>query len=219
MDRFSLVMTRSITSDIVRACSADLGVAAAIVPNPLSTTPQTTAATLRIFFLLSKPSGIQFARAPEIHWLTIALCRLELDLLRRMHGGIVEPVTQTADDPVYLNAPVCQEYHVQNNVTFDLQTAPLRRILRTRLFQDVHRRRGAFAVRRSLLRRFSGYCLVREAAGLYGALLGARWRSRDAVAEARARHRTANSFIAPGSVAIAGTARQRGGARRFTFVA
>src|SRR6266699_3865771 len=65
MTRFSLVITRSITSAMVRAgtWACGPGVARATAPDPLSNTPQTTAATLRIFPLLSRPGGTRFSRA------------------------------------------------------------------------------------------------------------------------------------------------------------
>ena len=121
-------------------------------------------------------------------------------------------MTQTANDPVNLNAPVCQKYHIDDNVTFNLQAAPFRRVLRTRFFQNVHRRRGAFGARRSFLGRFRGYGLVREAAGLHRAGLLAGRRSCGSIAEACACHRPANSFSASGAVTVAISAREGGGA-------
>src|SRR5215469_5034762 len=207
MARFSLVITRSITSAMVRAgtCPPGLGLARATVPNPLSNTPHTTTAPLCMFSLPSVGQAELNSHAcREIDWLALALCRFELDLLRRPLGGLIESMTQTADDPLYLNAPVREKDHVQNYVAFDFQTAPFRSILRMQFFQNVYRRGGAFVVRRFFLRRFGYYRFIREAALMNGAFFRRAWgRIRNSVAETRARHGAANSFGASRAVTIA----------------
>src|SRR5229473_2297120 len=54
----------------------------------------------------------------KIHSLTFPFCGLELDLLRRASCRFIETMAQTAYHPVYLNAAVCQEYHLKDNVAF-----------------------------------------------------------------------------------------------------
>src|SRR6266704_3678587 len=95
--RFSLVMTRSMTSSMVRGWSAGL----------------------RIFSL---PSVRQTEFNPharrKIRRLAFAPCRLEFNLLRRASRGFIETMAQTAHDAVYLDGAVRQEHHFKNNVTF-----------------------------------------------------------------------------------------------------
>src|ERR1700682_937743 len=211
--RFSLVITRSMTSSMVRGLSAGLGASvAAMAPTPLKIRMKIVVTTLRIFSLpsisISQTEFNSHARR-EIHRLTFAPCRLELDLLRCASCCFIETVAQPAYDPVHLDAAVRQEHHLDNNVTFYFQTAPFRGVLRMRFFQDINRRRGAFG-RRFLLGRLGRDRLVREAGGLQRAALGAWRRIRRAVTEARARHRAANSFIAAGSVTVSRSTRQCG---------
>src|SRR5215472_8250942 len=216
MARFSLVITRSITSAMVRAgtCSSGLGVASATVPNPVSNTLHTTAAPLCIFSPSVGQAEFYSHARREIYGLALAFCRFELDLLCRPLGGLVEPVTQTANDRVYLNAPVREKDHVQNYVAFDFQTASFRSVLRMRFFQNVYRRRGAFAVRGFFLRRFGYYRFIREAALMNRTLFRRAWgRIRNSVAETRARHGAANSFGSSRAVAIAFSTGQCRGAQ------
>src|SRR6266478_4607950 len=211
--RFSFVITRSITSLMVLACSAGTGAAVAVrAPSPLKIRTKIVVATLRIFSLpsVSQTEFNSHARG-EIHKLAFPFCGLEFDLLRRASRCFIETMAQTAYHPVHLNAAVCQEYHLKNNVTFYLQTTPLCRVLRMRFFQYVNRRRGAFAGRRFLLRRFRGsHRLIREAGGLQRAALGGWWRNRRAIAKAGARYRASNSFGSARAVAVPRSTRQRG---------
>src|SRR2546428_572506 len=134
--RFSLVITRSMTSSMVRGLSAGLGASvAAMVPSPLKIRTKIVVATLHIFSLpsVSQTEFNSHARR-EIHRLAFPFCRLELDLLRRASCCFIETMAQTAYYPVHLNTAVCQEYHFENNVTFYSQTTPLRRVLRTWFF-------------------------------------------------------------------------------------
>ena len=117
-------------------------------------------------------------------------------------------MTQAAKDPVYLNAPIRQKDHVQNYVAFDFKTAPFRRIDRMRFFQNVHRRCGVFAARDFFLGRFRDYGFIREAALMNRALFRAGGRIRNSVAETRARHGAANSFVSSRAVAVAGSTGQ-----------
>src|SRR5467141_2709056 len=208
--RFSLVITRSMTSSMVRGLSAGLGASvAAMVPTPLKIRTKIVVATLRIFSLPSvSQTEFNSHASREIHRLALASRRLELDLLRGASRCFIETVAQTSYHSVHLDAAVRQEYHIENHVTFYFQAAPFRGVLRTRLLQDVHSRRGAFG-RRFLLRRLRDG-LIREAGGLQRAALGAWRRIRRAVTEARARHRAENSFIAARSVAVSRSTRQCG---------
>src|SRR6266568_3588800 len=90
----------------------------------------------------------------EIHRLTLAFCRLEFDLLRCASCCFIQTVAQTAYHAVHLNAAAREEYHLENNVTFDLQSTPFRGVLRTWFVQDVNRRCSTFGGRGSLLGRF-----------------------------------------------------------------
>src|SRR5467141_4117715 len=188
--RFSLVITRSMTSSMVRGLSAGLGASvAAMVPTPLKIRTKIVVATLRIFSLPSvSQTEFNSYASREIHRLAFASRRLELDLLRRASRCFIENVAQTTYHSVHLDAAVRQEYHIENHVTFYFQTTPFRGVLRTRLLQDVNSRRGAFAARRFLLRRL-GDCLIREAGGL---------------------QRAADSFVAAGAIAVSRTTRQSG---------
>src|SRR5882762_8526434 len=208
--RFSLVITRSMTSSMVRGLSAGLGASvAAMVPTPLKIRTKIVVATLRIFSLPSvSQTEFNSHASREIHRLALASRRLELDLLRGASRCFIETVAQTTYHSVYLDAAVRQEYHIENHVTFYFQAAPFRGVLRTRLLQDVHSRRGAFG-RRFLLRRLRDG-LIREAGGLQRAALGAWRRIRRAVTEPRARHRAADSFVAAGAVAVSRPTRQSG---------
>src|SRR6266849_3723739 len=145
--RFSLVITRSMTSSMVRGLSDGLGASvAAMVPSPLKIRTKIVVATLRIFSLpsVSQTEFNSHARR-EIHRLAFAPCRLELDLLRCASCCFIETMAQTAYNPVHLNAAVRQENHFENNVPFYFQTTPFRGVLRTRFVQDINRRRRAFA--------------------------------------------------------------------------
>src|ERR1700694_4584925 len=124
-----------------------------MVPTPLKIKTKIVIATLRIFSLpsISQTEFNSHARR-EIHRLTFAPCRLELDLLRCASCCFIETVAQTAYDSVHLDAAVRQEHHLDYNVTFYFQTTPFRGVLRMRFFQDVKRRRGALG-RRFLLGR------------------------------------------------------------------
>src|SRR5216684_3793686 len=181
--RFSLVITRSMTSSMVRGLSAGLGASVAVsVPSPLKIRTKIVVATLRIFSLpsVSQTEFNSHARR-EIHRLALASCRLEPDLLRRASCCFIEPVAQTAYDSVHLDGAVREEYHLENDVTFYFQTTPFRGVLGTWFFQDVNRRRGAFAGRRFLLWRLGRDRLIREAGGLQcAALAAAWWRNRRA---------------------------------------
>src|SRR5712692_7990377 len=184
--RFSLVITRSMTSSMVRGLSAGFGASvAAMAPTPLKIRTKILVATLRIFSLPSvSQTEFNSHASRKIHWLALAFCRLELDLLCCTSCCFIETVAQTAYDSVYLNSAVCQEYHFQNNVTFYFQTASFRGVLRTWFIQDVDRRCGSFAGRRFLLGRLSRHCLIRETCALQrSALAAACRRIRYAVSE------------------------------------
>src|SRR2546428_12286263 len=88
--RFSLVMTRSITSSMVRGWSAGLGAAAAVAPSPLNARTRTVVAALRIFSL---PSVRQTEFNPharrKIHRLGFALWRLGFYFFRRASRGLL----------------------------------------------------------------------------------------------------------------------------------
>src|SRR6266853_2106931 len=151
--RFSLVITRSITSSMVRGWSAGLGAAvvAALLTPPTIRTKINTAA-LRIFSLPSiRQTEFNSHARRKIHWLAFPFCRLEFDLLRCASCCFIQTMAETADYPVHLNAAVCKEYHLQNNVTFYSQSTPFRGVLRARFFQYVNRRRRAFAADRFFL--------------------------------------------------------------------
>src|SRR6202795_3090820 len=212
--RFSLVITRSMTSSMVRGLSAGLGASvAAMAPTPLKIRMKIVVTTLRIFSLpsisISQTEFNSHARR-KIHRLTFAPCRLELDLLCCASCCFIKTMAETTHNPVHLNASVRQEYHLENNVAFNSQSTPFRGVLRTRFFQNVNRGRGAFTVRRSLLGRLGRHRLIRESGGLQRAALAAWRRIRRAVAETSARHRAAYSFVAAGSVAISRSTRQCG---------
>src|ERR1700676_2096871 len=210
--RFSLVITRSMTSSMVRGLSAGLGASvAAMVPTPLKIRTKIVVATLRIFSLPSvSQTEFNSHASREIHRLTFASRRLELDLLRCASRCFIETVAQTTYHSVHLDAAVRQEYHIENHVTFYFQTTPFRGVLRTRFLQDVNSRRGVFAARRFLLRCLGRGCLIREPCRLQRTALGAWRRIRRAVTEPGARHRAADSFITAGAVAVSRPTRQSG---------
>src|SRR3984893_1939379 len=209
--RFSLVITWSMTSSMVRGLSTGLGASvAAMAPTPLKIRTKIVVVILRIFSLPSvSQTEFNSHASREIHRLAFASRRLELDLLRGASRCFIETVAQTTYHSVHLDAAVRQEYHIENHVTFYFQTTPFRGVLRTRFLQDVNSRRGAFAARRFLLRRLGG-CLIREAGGLQRAALGAWRRIRRAVTEPGARHRAADSLVAAGAVAVSRPTRQSG---------
>src|SRR5260370_12394293 len=127
-----------------------------MAPSPLKIKTRIAVATLRIFSLPSVSQTEFNAHARrKVHWLTLASCRLELDMLRCASCCFVEPMAQTAYNPVHLHAAVRQEYHLHNNVTFNSQSTPFPGALRTRFFQYVNRRPGAAAGPTVLLRRRS----------------------------------------------------------------
>src|SRR3984893_13837820 len=208
--RFSLVITWSMTSSMVRGLSTGLGASvAAMAPTPLKIRTKIVVVILRIFSLPSvSQTEFNSYASREIHRLAFASRRLELDLLRGASRCFIETVAQTTYHSVHLDAAVRQEYHIENHVTFYFQCTPFRGVLRTRLLQDVDSRRGAFG-RRFLLRRLRDG-LIREAGGLQRAALGAWRRIRRAVTEPGARHRAADSFITAGAVAVSSATRQRG---------
>src|SRR6266568_1200778 len=211
--RFSLVITRSMTSSMVLGLSAGLGASvAAMVPRPLKIRTKILVATLRIFSLPSvSQTELNSHASRKIHRLALAFCGLELDLLCCASCCFIETVAQTAYHPVHLNGAVCQEYHFEHHVTFYFQAASFRGVLRTWFIQDVNRRCRSFAGRRLLLGRLGRHCLIRETGALQrSALAAAWWRIRNAVSEARACHCASNSFIAPRPIAVSRTTRQSG---------
>src|SRR6266849_10370447 len=118
--RFSLVITRSMTSSMVRGLSAGFGASvAAMAPSPLKIRTKIVVATLLIFSLpsVSQTEFNSHARR-EIHWLAVPFSRLELDLLRCASCCFIKTMAQTTYHPVHLNAAVRQENHFENNVTF-----------------------------------------------------------------------------------------------------
>src|SRR6267154_864441 len=166
--RFSLVITRSMTSSMVRGLSAGFGASvAAMALTPLKIRTKIVVATLRIFSLPSvSQTEFNSHASREIHRLAFAPRRLELDLLRRARRRFIETVAQTTYHAVHLDAAVRQEYHIENHVTFYFQSTPFRCVLRTRLLQDVNSRRSSLADRRFLLRCLGGR-LIPEAGGLH----------------------------------------------------
>src|SRR5436853_5342747 len=166
--RFSLVITRSMTSSMVRGLSAGLGASvAAMAPTPLKIRTKIVVATLRIFSLPSvSQTEFNSHASREIHRLAFASRRLELDLLRRASCCIIETVAQATYHSVYLDTAVRKKHHIENNVAFYFQTTSFRGVLRTRLVQDVNRRGGVFVGRRFLLWRADRGRLIREAGGL-----------------------------------------------------
>src|SRR6202521_2014500 len=210
--RFSLVITWSMTSSMVRGLSTGLGASvAAMAPTPLKIRTKIVVVILRIFSLPSvSPTEFNSHARRKIHRLAFASRRLELDLLRCASRCFIETVAQTTYHSVHLDAAVRQEYHIENNVTFYFQCTPFRGVLRTRLLKDVNSRRGVFAARRFLLRCLGRGCLIREPCGLQRTALGAWRRIRRAVTEPGARHRAADSFIAAGAVAVSRPTRQCG---------
>src|SRR5882762_4034445 len=105
-----------------------------MAPRPLNISTKIKFVTLRIFSPSICQTKFNSNARREIHGLTFAFCGLELDLLRRTGCGFVETMAQTAYHPVHLNAAVCQEYHLEYYVAFNLQTTPFRRVLRMWFF-------------------------------------------------------------------------------------
>src|ERR1700687_6125815 len=106
--RFSLVITRSMTSSMVRGLSAGLGASvAAMAPTPLKIRTKIVVVILRIFFLpsVSQTEFNSHARR-KIHRLAITFCRLELNLLGRMGRTLIEAVPDPAKDAVHLDRAV-----------------------------------------------------------------------------------------------------------------
>src|SRR6266851_5287924 len=164
-----------------------------MAPSPLKIRTKIAVAILRIFSLPSVSQTEFNAHARrKVHWLTFASCRLELDVLRCASCCFIEPMAQTAYNPVHLHAAVREEYHLENNVAFNSQSTPFRGVLRTRFFQYVNRRRGTVAGRRFLFRRLGRDRLIREAGVC---------------------HCAANSFIATSAVAVSRSTRQCGRAK------
>src|SRR6266536_2151452 len=102
--RFSLLMTRSMTSSMVRGWSAGLGAAAASDPSPLNARTRTVVAALRIFSL---PSIRQTEFNPharrKIHRLAFAPCRLEFNLLRRASLVFIDTTAPNTHDAAHLD--------------------------------------------------------------------------------------------------------------------
>src|ERR1700724_666930 len=178
---FSRAVTRSMTSSMVRACSDGLGAAAAaMVPSPLdASTRMAVIDTLRIFSL---PSVGQAQLNPhagrKIDRLAVPLCRFKLNLLCCADGGLVESMAQSAHHMVDLHGTVRQEHHVDDHVAFQLQTAPFRGVLRTRLVQDVHRPTSGLRGSCFLLRNVRYRALVGKTRVLHRSALPARRRIR-----------------------------------------
>src|SRR5260370_5538141 len=123
-------------------------------PSPLKIRTKIAVPALRMFSLPSVSQKEFNAHARwKVHWLTFASRRLELDALRGASCCFIEAVAQTAYHPVYLHGAVRQEHDLENDVAFNSQATPFRRVLRMRFVQDVNRRRGALTGRRFLFRR------------------------------------------------------------------
>src|SRR5260370_16809928 len=160
-----------------------------MAPTPPEIKTKIAVATLRLFSLPSVSQTEFNAHARrKVHWLPLAFCPLELDVVRCASCCFVEPMAQTAYNPVHLHAAVRQEYHLQINVTFNSQSTPFRGVLRTRFFQYVNRRRGTLAGPRFLLRRLGRDPLIREAGVLQCAALPASRTITPALTDAVPRH-------------------------------
>src|SRR5215471_2045347 len=141
-----------------------------------------------------------------VHRLALAQGRLELDLLRGPGRGFIQSMSQTADDSIYLYVAAGCENHIQDNVTFQLQTTPFRGVLGPRLVQDDNSR-----VRRTLVAFLLGSlghrrALVGKSAGLHrpaATLTAALWGHGRTVAKPGASDGPADALLAAGSVSIA----------------
>ena len=56
----------------------------------------------------------------KIDGLIILFCRFELDLLRRPNRGFIQPVAQSADDPVDVHRAISEENQIQHHITLKL---------------------------------------------------------------------------------------------------
>src|SRR5512140_3026818 len=101
--------------------------------------------------LLTRQLKHNMYRRGHIAGLSIALCRLESNLLRGDGGSFVESMAKPSDDLQHLDSSTRLEDNLQVNFTLDLQAARFRGVLRLRFFQDLNRnqsRRSAFCRRR-----------------------------------------------------------------------
>src|SRR5262244_2092340 len=119
-------------------------------------------------------------------------------------------MSQTADNSIYLYMAACCENHIQNHVTFQLQTASFCRVIGARFLKDDNG-----SVCRALVVLFlwslgNRGALIGKAASLHrSALLAAPLRGHCGTAsETCAGHGSADSFIAARSIAISRAVRQ-----------
>src|SRR5438094_9385160 len=124
---FSVLTTRLITSSMVRgfpaaACgvssagewAAAAGTSTAALPAAKNSKAKTD---LRILLLPSVCQTELNANASrKVHRLTLAQGRLEFNLLRGLRGGLIESMSQAADDAVHLKVTIRQKYHIERNV-------------------------------------------------------------------------------------------------------
>src|SRR5271157_995690 len=147
-----------------------------------------------------------------IHRFTLTQRRFEFDLLCRSHRRLVEAVPQAAYDSIDLDTPVGQEYHINNDVAFNLQTTPFRGVLWPRFVQYVRSVIRRSACHRLLLRRFRGRRRdIAESSGNYRPLLSTAtygWYGRP-ISESRACHRSADPFFSSGAIPVAFATRER----------
>ena len=63
----------------------------------------------------------------KVNRVTIGKCGLELDLLRRTRGRLVQTVAQALDYPIHLYLTTrCRKYHFEQNLAFQVQLERLR---------------------------------------------------------------------------------------------
>src|ERR1035441_10418412 len=144
----------------------------------------------------------------RIHGLPVSRGRLEAHLVGGGYGGFIEPMPQTPDVAIHAYLPARQEFHFQQNFTFQLQVPGFLGIGRIRLVSDLdHRRRwtavhplNVWGVLRDLLRA--------KARGLHSraptaapAPVALSW-CRHAIAKIGARNRSLNSLCAARPVAL-----------------
>src|SRR5580704_4020252 len=145
----------------------------------------------------------------KIHRFTLALCRLEFDLLCSFDGGFVEAVSQAADHAVHLDAAVREEHQIQNHVSFNSQTTPFRGVLGAGLVQNNNRSicgtTGCLLLG-CIRRRRTG---VSEVTRYHRAgLLTSCGRDGRSISETGAGYRALDAFLTAGAISVAFTTGQ-----------
>src|SRR5579871_5007748 len=126
-------------------------------------------------------------------------------------GVFVEAVTETADNPINHHFSACKEDYVENDVTFQFQTASFCGVFRFWFVQNCDRRIRWSVVRSLFLWRLCCDSGVAETSRSDCAFLAsASWRNGSAISKTCACDCALDALVAASAVSVTRTARKTG---------